>query len=725
MDLIMSKKIIYKIILFLTLFLYTNICFSAEEPTLNLSVRDADVRDVLQGIAMQNGINIIPDISVTGNVTINLQNAPFESGLKLLLEANGFEYEKKDNVYYVKKKTSSASLEVTFQNNKLSVNADSVDIKQLLLEISKKTRLSIISEAGLSGNVNANVSDVPLDEALFLILEPIGFEVEENNGIYSVRTGKQPLGPQGSFSISYRKDRLYIDAKNAPSADLLSQIASKCKINLVVTEDVRGNITMRLDDVTLEQAINIITDATGSAYIVTDNIYVVGNPMVKPGMTNPVLESKIIWLKHINAQDIINAIPSDIPKTNITISTDRNALIVLGSKKTIQRIENLLKEIDIDNPDIRSRQQNVVSVEVDESGLLTVDTKEASIEELLREISIKKGIDVTIFRGYGESASLSSMVPSRKTQELGRSEQMQQAPIPQAPISQRTSSAQSSSTFGGVINFRISKATLEETFDGLFKGTGYAYKKEIIGSKELYIVGTGDLISGGGNPLVISKKIALQYLKASDIAEILPLTVPSANIVILEDQNAIMVIGTQNMIDELESYITQIDMPAPQIMIEALLVELVRGDSRTLGLNWSWVNGNGKNKVELANGLSATFDSFASVPERFLASLDAMISENKARILSAPRVATTSGMKASIKVGWTDYFETTTQIYTNNQTSTQTSSTGYIPPYGYQQQGFNTLESGITLDITPWVGAAGAFHNSKSHTGYECQGKRW
>jgi len=214
------------------------------------------------------------------------------------------------------------------------------------------------------------------------------------------------------------------------------------------------------------------------------------------------------------------------------------------------------------------------------------------------------------------------------------------------------------------------------------------------------IIGTGDLIPGGGNPLVVSKKISLRYLKASEILEILPLTVLDSNVITIEDQNAIVVMGTQSMIDEVESYIAQVDMPAPQIMIEALLVELVRGDSATLGINWSWVNDNGKNKVEIAPGLSASFDSLANIPEKLIASLNAMISEHKARILSAPRVATTNGMKASIKVGWTDYFETTTEIYTGG--------TGIpTPPEGYTQRGFNTLESGITLDITPWVGASG------------------
>ena len=699
----MPKRSTILLILCLVLQIMSPLYLTAEE-MLNLSIRDADIRDVLQGIAIQNSINIIPDGSVMGNVTINLQNAPFESGLNMLLETNGFEYEKRDGVYFVKKKKDTASFEVTYQANKLTVNANNAEIKQLLWEVSKKTGLNIVAESGLSGNVTANVSDVPVDEALYSILEPLGFAVEENNGIYTVMMGRlqqQQRGQQGSFSISYRKVKLYIDAKNASANDVLTEIASKCKINLTVVGDVKGNVTMRLDDVTLEQAMDIITDATGTAYIVTDNIYMIGDPTVKPGQTNPVLESKVIWLKYIDAQELMNSLPSDIPRTSVTISMDRNALIVLGPKKIIGRVENLLNEIDVENPNIRSRQQTAVSVEIDESGLLTVDTKDAPIEDLLREISIKKGIDITILGGGGTT---SLGYRARRT-TTNVPEQGQQAQPVQSQAAPRAGLSQSRGAFDGTVNFRISKATLEETFDTLFKGTGYAYKKEMIGSKELYIIGTGDLIPGGGNPLVVSKKISLRYLKASEILDILPLTVPDSNVITIEDQNAIVVMGTQSMIDEVESYIAQIDMPAPQIMIEALLVELVRGDSATLGINWSWVNDNGKNKVEIIPGLSASFDSLANVPEKLIASLNAMISENKARILSAPRVATTNGMKASIKVGWTDYFETTTEIYTGN---TGIPSTGYTPPYGgYIQRGFNTLESGITLDITPWVGASG------------------
>ena len=258
--------------------------------------------------------------------------------------------------------------------------------------------------------------------------------------------------------------------------------------------------------------------------------------------------------------------------------------------------------------------------------------------------------------------------------------------------------------YGELVNFRISKATLEETFDALFKGTAYAYKRQMDGTREFYVIGTGELLPAGSNPLIVSKKIELRYLNASyandvvnNVMDLLPVTVPNENIIIMEDQNAIVVMGTQRMVDEIENYIRLIDLPAPQIMIEALLIEITRGDSSDLGVSWSWSDDSERNFVDITPGLSVAFDSLAGVPENFFAALNALVSENKARVLAEPRVATTNGLKASMTVGWREYFETTTEIYRGVD----------VPVGGYTRRGFNTLEFGVTLDITPWVGAAG------------------
>ncbi len=709
----MPKKWIICTQLCLILLLSATICFAAgdkqeappavasnaTEPLLTLSCKEADVRDVLRGIAMQYGINIVPDSNVVGNVTTYLQDAPFESGLATLLETNGFEYEKRDGIYLVHIKDSTLkSFEIGFQDGKLTVDAENADVRQLLRAISLKTGMNIVSESDLAGNITAHLSDLPLEEALYALLTANGFIVDKDNGIYRIRSSGMRTQQRGvgSFSVSYRNGRLFIDAKNTLVADILSEVASQAKINLATVGNIQGTVTVRLDSVTLEQALDTLTDATGTVYTVIDNIYMVGDPTVRPGQTNPLLERKVVWLKHIEVQDLINSLPSDIPKTSVTISQDRNALIVLGSQKTIQQLEKLLEEIDVEDPDIRSRQETAIAVEVDDEGLLTIDAKDAPMETLLREISIRKGIDMTLLGSAGLGTQTSA-----RTLRASAIERQQEAQSPQpsaAPTAAayRARYSRSGGTFGGLVNFRISKATLEETFDALFKGTEYTYKKSAEGDREFYVVGTGDLITGADNPLVVSKKIPLQYLKASAVIDILPLTIPDPNIIVIEDQNAIVIMGTPGLVDEVEKYLAQVDSPTPQIMIEALLIEVASGNSRELGINWSWFDDSERNVVEVAPGLLATFDSLAGVPENFFAALNALVSESKARVLAKPRVATTNGVKATMNVGWTEYFETTTEIYRGED----------VPIGGYTRRGFNTLETGITLEITPWVGAA-------------------
>ncbi len=181
----MLKRWDFYIQLCLILLISATVCFAAEEnavvePLLTLSCKSADIRDVLRGVAMQYGINIVPDSNVTGSVTIHLQNAPFETGLATLLETNGYEYEKRDGIYLVRAKDSTVKpFEMSLQDGKLTVDAENADIGQLLRELSKLTSLNIVTESGLTGNVTVHLSDVPVEDALYSILTANGFVLND------------------------------------------------------------------------------------------------------------------------------------------------------------------------------------------------------------------------------------------------------------------------------------------------------------------------------------------------------------------------------------------------------------------------------------------------------------------------------------------------------------------------------------------------------------------
>ncbi|MBM3238565.1 hypothetical protein FJZ31_19900 [Candidatus Poribacteria bacterium] len=713
---------------FITLLFIVGICSaqnrnSADERTLSLSCNNADIVDVLRGIAIEYQANIVPDNSVSGKVTIYLDNAPFEAGLRTLLETNGFTYEKQGDIYLVNKKAPTIeNLQITVSSDGLlTIDARGADVKEVIRQLSTRMGINIVAESNLTGTITAHLSDVPIDDALAALFSENNFTLYENSGIYHV--GSRMSRQSSSFVIFKNKDLLTIDVKNAPVVDVLQDLATQTKINLVTAGNLAGNVTARLENVTLEQALEMITTSSGTAYKKIDDIYIVGDVMVKPGQENPLLERKVIRLKYIEVDDMINILPPDL-RNNVTFSPVHNAIIILGTPKTIEHVEKLMEELDVADDELRSRQQFAIWVEVDEDGLISVDAKDAPMELVVREISIKTGIDVTIIESTGGSTVARRITQQRPEVEAETARETARLTARRAAqaAARQPQAAISRSGLSGNVNLRIKKATLDEVFDALFSGTEYTYRQKQYGDKVFYLVGTGDLDIDRINPLIVSQKIPLNYLDATQIIELLPTTIPDDNIIVIPDQNAIAVIGTPEMIDFLSDYLSKIDSPTPQVMIEALLLELTRGSTKDLGIEWS--ASKDKSFLEVAEGVSLVFDSLEKVPDAFDVSLNALLAENKARILSSPRVAVLSGQQALIDVGVKYMFQSPITIYgggyglpveetVTGRTRTEISatqrsqSTTLYQPGGYTRSNFNTIDTGIILDITPWVNNVG------------------
>jgi len=163
----------------------------------------------------------------------------------------------------------------------------------------------------------------------------------------------------------------------------------------------------------------------------------------------------------------------------------------------------------------------------------------------------------------------------------------------------------------------------------------------------------------------------------------------------LKDQNAIVVIGTRQLIDKVSEFVKQIDKPSPQIMIEVLVVEFKKIIGNSLGIPEMGVKRNHLG-VNLFPGavepLSLTYDVGSMVKDKFLARLEALVMEKKATVKANPRIATLNGHEASISVLTKDrYREFVKSVEADKM----------LPVSGQQ-----TVESGIKLRIKPWVSAS-------------------
>ena len=66
-----------------------------------MNFQDIDVRSVLQLLADTSGQNIVVSDSVTGNLTLRLQNVPWDQALDIVLRTKGLDKRRQDNVIII------------------------------------------------------------------------------------------------------------------------------------------------------------------------------------------------------------------------------------------------------------------------------------------------------------------------------------------------------------------------------------------------------------------------------------------------------------------------------------------------------------------------------------------------------------------------------------------------------------------------------------------------
>jgi len=68
---------------------------------ISLELKDADIKDVLRMFAKITGLNIVVDPDVSGSVTVNLDNVPWDQALDIILRINRLDYVIENNVLRV------------------------------------------------------------------------------------------------------------------------------------------------------------------------------------------------------------------------------------------------------------------------------------------------------------------------------------------------------------------------------------------------------------------------------------------------------------------------------------------------------------------------------------------------------------------------------------------------------------------------------------------------
>ena len=89
--------------------------------------------------------------------------------------------------------------------------------------------------------------------------------------------GYAPI-PIGEPIRRYTGEPISLDLKDADIRDVLLTFSKLARLNMVIDPDVRGSVTVRLEDVPWDQALEVILKVNGLGYVLEGNIVRVGAP---------------------------------------------------------------------------------------------------------------------------------------------------------------------------------------------------------------------------------------------------------------------------------------------------------------------------------------------------------------------------------------------------------------------------------------------------------------
>jgi type IV pilus assembly protein PilQ len=252
----------------------------------------------------------------------------------------------------------------------------------------------------------------------------------------------------------------------------------------------------------------------------------------------------------------------------------------------------------------------------------------------------------------------------------------------------------------GNITTRVNDISYEDLLTSIFHGTEYTYRLEngiyLIGDRRIEGLRSHKIVQLQNRSLdTIQNMIPSEWKKGVEIKE-------------FREQNTILLSGSSPQVNEIESFIKQLDKMVPMVLIEVTMIDIRKGKSVKTGIS-AGVADSTKTGGTVFPGLDYTFgassiNNFLSrlgrnssinlgrVTPNFYVTLSALETNSNVEIRSVPKLSTLNGHSATLSIGSKRYYSTSTQNVIPSLTS-QTVIT----------QQFTPVEANLDIDIRPVV----------------------
>ena len=269
----------------------------------------------------------------------------------------------------------------------------------------------------------------------------------------------------------------------------------------------------------------------------------------------------------------------------------------------------------------------------------------------------------------------------------------------------------------GSVTMELNKVAWEQALSLVLNVNGFTYLKE---GNIIRIVSAENIDK---EPLTVAV-IPLNYAKSDEISIIIqPLLTPDRGKIQSDPRaNVLIVNDIPTKISQIKKVIKGLDQPTPQVLIEVQFVEIQVGNVDTIGIDWSdfsdygvvmhdvmytfdkeisrdksreRASGTTAAKADATRNYSQLKDRTAAYqfsPDDFRLAFSLLANNQRAKVISNPKIQTLDNRKAIIRVAETHY----------KPTFTYNKETG-----AYEINNLEDIYVGITLEVTPHISMNG------------------
>ena len=271
----------------------------------------------------------------------------------------------------------------------------------------------------------------------------------------------------------------------------------------------------------------------------------------------------------------------------------------------------------------------------------------------------------------------------------------------------------------GNITTHVDNMSFDDFLGSMFQGTLYTFRKD----DNRYLIGDRTL-----EGLRATRVIQLQNRSIDTVQQMIPVDLrKGVDIKEFREQNTLLLTGSAPEIQNLETYIKQLDKLVPLILIEVTLVDVRKGKTVKTGIS-AGVADSVKTGGTILPGIDYTFGAnsinaflaklgknnsinLGRVSPNFYVGLSALESNQNVEIRSVPKLSTLNGHTANLSIGSTRYYSTQTQnvipslntqtVITQQFTPVEANLSIFIKPI---VSGDDQVTLNIKVDISDFIG---------------------